>query len=151
MRGAAAVLWLPLVGACGPLSATYEVDLTAVSRCTTRGGEESCETPSGERLTQTLIVEPRDDVVMLFLGEALFVAEGGGGELRATRARVHEEVETGCRREASEVLAITPGSDSVEGTLEEESMVTGPDTRCGQTPFGDRRRYELRGTEIEGP
>jgi len=46
---------------------------------------------------------------------------------------------------------VTPAIGDVSGSFEETTLSTGPDTRCGQTPFGDRLRYELVGTEIEGP
>ena len=146
-----ALFALALLAGCGPAPTTYEVDLITTSRCTNRGGEESCDTPADERLTQSLVIEPRGDEVLLLLGERMFLASASTGALEARRELLRTELETGCERATTEVLVVTPDGSDVEGSLEEEVLVTGPETRCGQTPFGDRSLYELRGTEIEGP
>ncbi len=151
MTRLACIALAPLLAACGPWAATYEVDLITLERCTLRAGEESCAQPENERVTRTLIVEPRGDQVLLLLGDTLFVAPGGGGELQARRQSSQLELESGCTRQHQQVLTLRIGLGDVAGELDSELTTEGPSGPCGQTPFGERLRQELVGTEIDAP
>ncbi|MBN2361479.1 MAG: hypothetical protein JXR83_18655 [Deltaproteobacteria bacterium] len=148
MSRSRAVLLAALVGSCGPSAASYEVDLTLETRCITRAGVESCDAPAGERMTSTLSIEPRGDAVLLQLGDQLFVTGATSAELAATRTVETRHDDSGCQSRSVHQLSLQQGWGEVSGGYSEQETTEGPSGACGQTPYGERRSYQLTGTEI---
>lgn len=145
------LLLLAYLAGCGPTAATYEVDLLLQKNCTTRSGEETCDNSAADSSSQTLTLEPRGEVVLLLLGETLFVAPQGTEELSGSRSMGRENHETGCASTSKQRLTVSPQGASIRGSYHTTTHHTGPGNRCGQTPFGEDKQYDLEGVEIEEP
>lgn len=149
MTGRGTALIALLLAGCGPSATSYEVDLTLDRHCTTRAGVESCDLPGTDRITSTLLIEPRGDAVLMQLGDQLFVASGS--ELTATRTVETRRSDAGCRSRSVRELSVSQGWGAVSGNYSEQETSDGPSGVCGQTPYGESLRFQLAGTEISEP
>ena len=148
MTGRAAMLFALVLAGCGPTATSYEVDLTLDRHCTTRAGAESCDLPGTDRITSTLLIEPRGDAVLMQLGDQLFVASGS--ELTASRTVESTRTDQGCQNRNVRELTVSQAWGTVSGSYSEQETTDGTSV-CGQTPFGESKRYQLAGTEIADP
>lgn len=142
--------WLALV-ACGPLSSTYEVELSLIESCVVRGVDEACQVPENQHLTQLLHVEPRADKVFIYLDRDLFVADhdGYGQTLHAERLVKHLDLDRGCEVGRTQRITVTPDLWQAVGTYTDLRLTTGGVESCGTTPSGQRQAYEISGTKVD--
>ena len=149
MTGRGTALLATLLFGCGPSATSYEVDLIPDRHCTTRAGVETCNLPGADRLTSTLLIEPRGDTVLMQLGDQLFVATGS--ELKATRTVESSRADQGCQSRSVHALSVSQGWGTVSGSYTEQEIADGPSGLCGQTPYGESQGFQLAGTEISDP
>lgn len=133
---------LPLAG-CTTLY-RYQVSLVALEDCIIRPNGEFCD--EEEQLPPPAVevwaLEIEGEHTVLYIDGETWIAEGVQDQRVAVKERSTSR--NGCTTTVTRTLMFNEDGQSLSGTFETKTRVTGPET-CGDAPFGDRQLFDVVG------